>query len=166
MAKETPIINILTFGLPFKLTNQIFNEYQDRIRESNYFIDNVAKYNQLRKYIKTVEILLALSIFHKRVISNLNAAVKFHGPVLDYSNSDIIKIGKYELNTIEKNKILGLIINYNQLMKRYCIPDSLWDYSFTKEFLSKHLQLQLEIKNAENQFKKERRENEEDEVPF
>jgi len=67
--------NIFTYGLPFDLANQIYNEYQDRIREAKYIIDISEKYSPLANSLVTVELLLALSIFHKRVIANLDAAV-------------------------------------------------------------------------------------------
>ena len=71
MSDETPMINILTYRLPYKLTNQIYNEYQSRLKEATYLIKNYEKYRPLNQHIKTVELFLSLSIFHKRVITNL-----------------------------------------------------------------------------------------------
>ena len=133
------MINILTYGLPFKLANQIYNEYQSRLSESKYIIDLSDRYKPLSEYIETVEILLALTIFHKRVISNLDAAVKFYGTVNSYSEVDTIKIGSYNFTGEEKNKILGLTINYNKLQEKFRIPKNLTDYELTKEFLVKVL---------------------------
>jgi len=137
--QKTPMINILTYGLPFKLANQIYNEYQSRLSESKYIIDLSDRYKPLSEYIETVEILLALTIFHKRVISNLDAAVKFYGTVNSYSEVDTIKIGSYNFTGEEKNKILGLTINYNKLQEKFRIPKNLTDYELTKEFLVKVL---------------------------
>ena len=174
MAKETPIINIFTYGLPYDLTHQIYNEFQDRLRETNYILEKADRYSSLKKNFQTVEILLALSIFHKRVIANLDAAVKFHGTVLSYSQSDIIKIGNYELTTDEKNKILGLLMNYRQLMERFNLPETLWDYSLTKEFLLKLINLksdfdyaETQAKNSKGQKNRNKKDNgTEDELPF
>ena len=121
MAKDTPIINILTYKLPYKLANQIYNEYQNRFREANYLIDNIKRYKELKNNKKTVELLLALSIFHKRVITNLDAAVKFYGTVTKYSTAQTIKIGSYDLTGKEKNNILAVVMNYNQLIERFLI---------------------------------------------
>ena len=174
MSKETPIINIFTHGLPYDLTHQIYNEFQDRLREVNYIFDNSKKYNSFKKSYTTVEFLLALSIFHKRVIANLDAAVKFHGTVLAYSQSDTIKIGTYELTTVEKNKILGLLINYKQIMEKFNLPETLWDYTLTKEFLTNLLNIKSNLDYINSQDKKQKRnksdnqksKGEEDEVPF
>ena len=144
--EKTPMINILTYGLPFKLANQIYNEYQSRISELKYIIDLSDRYKPLTEYIETVEILLALTIFHKRVISNLDAAVKFYGTVYSYSEVDTIKIGSYNFTGDEKNKILGLTINYNKLQEKFRIPKNLTDYELTKEFLVKVLSMLSDYK--------------------
>jgi len=82
MAQEkTPIINILTAGTPYKLANQIYNEFQNRFKEAKYFIENFSWYSELSEDIETIEFLLALSIFHKRVVAKLYGAIKFYGTV-------------------------------------------------------------------------------------
>ncbi len=112
MASQTPIINIFTYGLPFDLSNQIYNEYQDRLREADYIIEISPKYSSLNQNKGTVRTLLALSIFHKRVIANLDAAVKFYGTVNSFSEAETISIGRYNYNAEEKNKLLALLITY------------------------------------------------------
>ena len=164
MSGKTPIINILTYGLPFKLANQIYNEYQSRLSEAKYIIDLSERYKPLAEYIETVGILLALTIFHKRIIANLDAAVKFYGTVNSNSDADTIKIGSYDFTGDEKNKILGLTISYNKLRERFRLPQDLNEYELTKEFLVKLLSLLQDSKYDE----KNREENntEEDELPF
>lgn len=147
MEGETQIINILTYHLPFDLSNQIFNEYQSRLKEANYFIDNIKSYKSLKPDIKTVELLLALSIFYKRVIANLDAAVKFYGTVTKYSKADIIKIGSFDLNGEEKNKILAVVMSYNQLIRKFSIPSLLMDYYETKELLKNLINLKTSLNN-------------------
>lgn len=151
--KKTPIINILTSGLPYKLANQIYNEHQSRLSESKYIINLSERYKPLEVYIDTVEILLALTIFHKRVIANLDSAVKFYGTIKSYSDADTIKIGSYKLTGDQKNKILGLTINYNKLKNRFRIPENLNDYELTKEFLVKVLYMLNDFKYGENNSK-------------
>lgn len=75
------------------------------------------------------------------MIANLDAAVKFYGTVNRYSNAETIRIGNYQFTGDEKNKLLGLTINYNNLRKRFGIPDDFVDYTLTKEFLRKCLSL-------------------------
>jgi len=133
---NTPIINIFTYGLPFKLANQMYKEFQDRVKEANFLVENSPRFKFLIDYNETLEILIALSIFHKRVISNLDGAVKFYGTVNSISKADTISMGSYDLTFEEKNKILALLINYRTLIKKFRISENDFDYTETKEFLS------------------------------
>lgn len=133
---STPIINIFTYGLPFKLANQIYKEFQDRVKEANFLVENSARFKFLSDYNETLELLIALSIFHKRVVSNLDGAVKFYGTVNSISKADTISMGSYDLTFEEKNKILALLINYRTLIKKFGISENDFDYTETKEFLS------------------------------
>ena len=151
MDRETPIINILTFHLPYELTNQIYNEFQSRFKEAKYLIDNYKTYKGLQDDLKAVELLLSLSIFHKRVIANLDAAVKFYRAVTTHSQADTIKMGSYDLTGEEKNKILAVVLNYNQLIERFSIPPFVMEYYETKEFLKKLINLKSVLNNASTQ---------------
>lgn len=166
---STPIINIFTYGLPYKLANQIYKEFQDRLKDVHFLIENSIRFKSLVDYKETVELLLALSVFHKRVVSNLDGAVKFYGTVNKYSQADTISMGSYNLTVEEKNKILGLLINYRALIKKFGISEIDFDYNETKEFLS----IVKQLKNTDdygetNQNKNPtgRESDNEDDLPF
>lgn len=165
---STPIINIFTYGLPYKLANQIYKEFQDRLKEVHFLIENSIRFKSLVDYKETVELLLALSIFHKRVVSNLDGAVKFYGTVNKYSQADTISMGSYDLTVEEKNKILGLLINYRELIKKFGISEVDFDYNETKDFLSIVNQLKKIDDYAETKQNKnsKRREDKEDDLPL
>ena len=135
MNKETPIINIITYRLPQKLANQIYKEFQDRFRDAKYLIGKVEPFAILQQDLKTVELLLAFSVFHKRVITNLEAAVTFYETVSRHSDATTIKIGGYDLTYPEKNKLLGVVLSYKKLIKDFSIPPYVMEYEETKEFL-------------------------------
>lgn len=141
MPEESSIINILTYKLPFDLSRQIYNEYQDRLKEIKFITEKSKRYSILNDDIKTVELLLALSIFHKRVISNIDAATKFYNLVTKHGNAQSIKIGNYELDGKEKNLLLAVVLSYNKLIHEYGISPAILDYNLTKEFLDKILLL-------------------------
>lgn len=168
MAKETPIINILTYKLPFELTNQIYNEFQSRFKEAQYLIENYKTYKVLESDKKTVELLLSLSIFHKRVISNFNAAVKFYGTVTSLSEAETIKMGSYDLTGDEKNKILAVVISYNKLIEKFSIPPSIMEYYETKEFLRNLISLKSVSSYGEDETSNGRSGSNktEDDIPF
>ena len=135
---ETPIINIITYGLPGKLARQIYNEFQDRNRQINYFIDSkdYNVFDSLKKEKKTIELLLALSIFHKRVILSYEGAIGFYN-FLNKQKQDLkaIKIGSYDFSNIEKKKISKIIINYKKLLDKFNLSYYLMDYDETIDFL-------------------------------
>lgn len=165
MAKDTPIINILTYQLPYNLANQIYNEFQSRVKEANYLIENYKTYKPLKDSSKTIELLLSLSIFHRRVITNLDGAVKFYGTVTKKGKTDTIRIGSYDLTLEEKNKILAVVINYNQLLEKFSIPPIVMEYHETREFLKKIIMLKSELQNG-NKENREENKNIEDDLPF
>lgn len=146
MTEKTPIINILTYKLPYDISNQIYNEYQSRIREALYLIKNYKTYKILEKDIKTVELLLALSIFYKRIIANFDAAVKFYGTISKMSNADTIKIGSYNLTGEEKNKLLAIVLNYKKIINKYSIQPFMMEYYETREFLKNLITLKSLMK--------------------
>jgi len=148
MRKDTPIINVLTYQLPFNLANQIYNEFQSRVKEANYLIANYKTYKSLKDSSKTIELLLSLSIFHRRVITNLDGAVKFYGTVTKKGKADTIRIGSYDLTLEEKNKILAVVINYNHLLEKFSIPPIVMEYHETREFLKKIIMLKSELQNG------------------
>jgi len=165
MSDETPMINILTYQLPYKLTNQIYNEYQSRLKEASYLIENYITYSALKQDIKTVELFLSLSIFHKRVITILDGAVKFYGTVTKKGQTDTIQIGGYKMTGDEKNKILAVVMNYNQLLEKFSIPPVVMEYFETREFLKKLIVFKMEIENGNNQRKKGKENNDQEEDP-
>jgi hypothetical protein len=171
MSNETPMINILTYQLPYKLTNQIYNEYQSRLKEAIYLIENYETYKPLSENINTVELFLSLSIFHKRVITNLDGAVKFYGTVTKKGQTDTIQIGGYKMTGEEKNKILAVLMNYNQLLEKFSITPVVMEYFETREFLKKLIVYKSDIENGNNQKpkgKEDNKDNQEDDfdLPF
>jgi hypothetical protein len=166
MAKETPIINILTYRLPFELTNQIYNEFQNRFRDANYLIDNYKTYQPLKGNLKTVELFLSLSIFHRRIITNLDGAVKFYGTVTKKGETDTIRIGSYNLTGDEKNKLLAVVLNYQKLLDRFSILPAVMEYYETREFLKKLIALKSNLDNAESQKGSKGSQASEEDIPF
>lgn len=62
MGNETPLINILTYRLPYVLTNQIYNEYQSRLKEAKFLIENYKTYKPLQNDIKIIELFLSINL--------------------------------------------------------------------------------------------------------
>jgi hypothetical protein len=149
-AKEYKIIKIMCYRLPYELSNQVYNEFESRFKEATWLIKNSRYYRNLRNDIKTVELLLALSVFYKRVISNLDAVVKFYGTVNRVSNAEAISIGSYDLDGKEKNKLLAIVMHYKKIQLRFGMPDWVFEYNETKQFLSYIIQYRASFGKKNN----------------
>ncbi|MDD4968551.1 MAG: hypothetical protein PHT07_03885 [Paludibacter sp.] len=173
---NAPIINIITAKLPRELAVKIYNEFQSRSTELVNILEHSEQYNSLGNYIETLKTLLALSVFHKRVICNLEGVDKFSGTISTKKKADItIDIGKYKLTTGEQNKIKAVLINYNELKLKFGIADDYFNYYETYEFLENMLRYQKSFDYDEspdpekeiNKNKRKRKSNQsEDDVPF
>ena len=136
MATEAPlIIRVITSKHPYDLANQIYHEYESRHKDVMYYLFQTEGYASLKKNLKTIELLLGMSIFHKRVIANLDAATKFHKTVTTTSKTDVVEIGRYQFDSSEKNKMLHIILSFRDLKEKYGIADFVFEYNETRDFL-------------------------------
>jgi hypothetical protein len=149
--KEYRIINIICHRLPYDLSNQVYNEFESRYKEVMWLVEHSNYYKRLRYNLKSVEILLALSIFYKRVISNLDAVVKFYGTVQSISQADTIAIGRYDLDSKEKNKLLGIVLHYRAIKQRFGLDDRIFEYYETKDFLKQIIKYRSSFAKKRNQ---------------
>lgn len=140
--------------LPREISNPMYNEYYSRLREVYYIIDNREAYKHLSSYKKSIELILSLSIFYKRVISNMDAATKFASTVFAKSNAKAIKIGTYNLTGSEKNRITAIILNYNNLTEKYGLTSDILSTLETKDLLRKikNLKSQMDFNENNNNF--------------
>lgn len=138
--------------------------------EARFLIEKYKTYAVLEGDIKTIELLFSLSIFHKRVIANLDGAIKFYGTVVNNSNADTIQIGQYNLTNDEKNKILAVVMNYNQLLERYSLSPIFMESDETRDFLKKIIVYKSILEDAEKDKKrpkgKKGKKNDQNDVPF
>ncbi len=116
-------------------------EYQDRIREVNFYLENSQRYSSLRNELRAIELLLALSIFYKRIIANLEGTIKFYGTVTRVSEADTIQIGNYYFTLKEKNNLQALTINYHSILEKYHISENIFNYYDTRDFIESILNL-------------------------
>lgn len=69
---QSPIINILTSGLPGNVTRPIYLEYDNRRRELDRIWANPENHYQvLQGYVSTVEALLAISMCTSLIINSI-----------------------------------------------------------------------------------------------
>lgn len=132
------MIEKFTNDLPYKLSDQITIEYNKRLSDIKYLTSGKFDYyTPLRQHLEAVQLLLAFSIFYKRVVTNFESANKFTTRVMSNSTATAVQLGTYELTQKEIFKIDKVVIEFRQLTQRYSIPTYLFEYLETKEFLRK-----------------------------
>jgi hypothetical protein len=136
--------------LPREISNPMYNEYNNRLKEINYIIENRESYFNLREYRRTIELILSLSVFYKRVISNLDAATKFAGTVFKNSPAIAIKIGTYNLTGSEKNRMIAIVMSYNSLIEKYNITQDILTTVETKDLIKKIKNLKYQLDRNED----------------
>ena len=134
--------------LPREISNPMYNEYYNRLKEINYILENRDAYKSLIQYRKTIELILSLSIFYKRVIANMDAATKFAGTVFNNSPAIAIKIGTYNLTGSEKNRITAIVMNYNSLIEKYSLTHDMLATTETKDLIKKIKNLKWQLDNG------------------
>ena len=145
--------------LPREISNPMYNEYYNRLKEINFILENRDAYKHLLKYKKTIELILSLSIFYKRVIANMDAATKFAGIVFNNSTASAIKIGTYNLTYNEKNRITAIVMSYNSLIEKYSLSHDILAAAETKDLIKKIKNLKWQLDNVKNNDVKNNDEN-------
>lgn len=136
------VIKILTFKLNYDTANLIFNEYQDRLREMNYLLDNYKYYKNLIGKRKAIETLLALSIFYKRLIANFEGFLDFSN-TLHRNQVNQISIGNKKFDKKELTALYFIHKDFLEMMEKFNVSYSLFDYNETKEFLKNIIDYRL-----------------------
>ena len=135
----SPIINILTSGLPGNVTRPIYLEYNSRRREiDRIWANSENHYQMLQDCVSTVEALLAISIFYRHVMGHMQGAVSFY----KYVNKEFgmekecaIKVGEMLLDSEQQRHLLSAIINFSQIQNKYQLAPAFFEYSETVQFL-------------------------------
>lgn len=128
------MIKFFCYQIPRDVSQPMYAEYNNRMTEVKYLLGHKL-YAKLHQHIELIELLLAMSVFYKRVITNLDSATKFSNTVFNSSKAEYIKIGTYEMTPLESRRIYAVVQNYRQLMVKYHIPEGVINYTETKDFL-------------------------------
>lgn len=144
---EGALIRYLTYQLPYDVAKQLFNEYEARLKEIDWLLDHSNSFVEIRQNKKTIELLLAISIFHKRVLSNLDSASKFYSLVTRNSEAEAVRIGTYDLTRTERNRLLAAVLKFNEIISEFNISPTFMNYNTTREFLTNVKRM----KNAETE---------------
>lgn len=137
---ESELINIFCHKLPGDISRAVHNEYTNRwdeIKRIWEFPQN--RYGILKRHSSTIQHLLAMSIFYRRLLCGLDGACDFYNAVKRSSRNsehNVIIIGKYKLDSREYKKLQSIRISFQKLKEKYDIDDYFFDYVETYEFLN------------------------------
>ena len=137
---EQNIIKILCKKLPGDVSRAVYNEYNSRWSE----IEQVWNYPQnryklLQKHESTIQLLLAMSTFYRRVLNGFDGARDFYKTVSNNSGTKTefaICIGQFKLNFKQYCKLQAVQISFCKLKDKFGISNSFFKYNETYEFLN------------------------------
>lgn len=134
---DSVLINILCYKLPGDVSRAVHNEYESRWSEIKHIWEYPHnRYKLLESYSSTVQHLLAMSTFYRRVLSGMDGACDFYKTITKDSTSErSIAIGSYRLDKAEYNKMLNIHITFRKLRERYGIEENFFEYAETEKFL-------------------------------
>lgn len=121
----------------------MYNEYQYREKELTYLITTYTKRYKWIEDVEFIKLLLAMSIYYRRIIAQLDASINFTDRIFKLDDGKGVLIGTYELNKGEIENIKKAVNNFNAIMRRFYIHLYLFDYDDVKMFLfkiKKHLE--------------------------
>ncbi len=130
------MIKLFCKGLPYKISKQLYSEFDIRKKDAYYLMKNIEKYKTLRPDSDLVELIIAMSIFYKRVISNLESFSTFSDNIfLLNKECKVINIGKYFHSKTNNSELKNIIKPFYAICSKYDICVSMFDYLETKELL-------------------------------
>ena len=139
------MIRRFCYKLPREVSIQMYSEYERKMKEIQFQL-NYPHNLFIKEDLLVIEMILALSLFNKHVINNLDAANKFAGSVFKKSTAESIRIGKYELTPKEQRHLYAIVRNFQDLITEFSIPNYIFQTFETKDFLK---EIRSYKKNAE-----------------
>ncbi|MCL4637738.1 MAG: hypothetical protein M5Z89_02015 [Olivibacter sp.] len=130
------MIEIFTNNLPFESGKKLNEEFR-RLKQEILYILNNYKYANLSIVddLNTIEFLLALAVFHRRVIANIESANSFTGFIFKNSTAEAVLIGDYELNISERHRLYAVVTRFRSLLQHNNISQKLLEYEDVNAFI-------------------------------
>lgn len=137
MPEKNTLINILTYKLPAAVAQPICREYDWRRLEIQKVLNHgYERYAVLRGFERTIDALLALSLFYRHVLANFEGASEFYVNINKGQQVELpVRIGNFTLNQKERNRLQAIHIRYSEIMAKYQIGPRFFEYAETIDFL-------------------------------
>lgn len=134
---KSSIINILCYELPAVVAQPMHREYESRVVEIERILGKPGNnYQILNGYESTVLSLLAISLFYRHIFGHILGASEFYSKInKDKETEHPIRIGNGIFNKEEQNRILGAMITFESIRRKFQISSSFFDFSETLQFI-------------------------------
>ena len=146
---NSPILNILTKGLPGAVTHPLYLEYNSRKREVDNVMAKYENYKILQDYSSTIDALLSMCLFYRHVMGHLQGATSFYASVNKGREKECpIKIGSSILDKKQQGHLWSAVIKFSQIQDKYQLSPHFFEFSETIQFLRNCKEL-FEVKEYE-----------------
>ncbi len=146
------MIRIFCKGLPFELSRVLFTEYKSRKGEIDYQISHDrAFYERYIENIDTVYLILAMSIYYKRVVAQLDAISTFQNNLRDRWKIGIVRIGDTLLTSEDEMSLSAYSGDFHRIMNHFNLPIWLFDWSDSVHFLRNIVMLYDHLKRLDRE---------------
>ncbi len=140
-SNSSPLINILSYGLPGAVTHPLYLEYKSRKRElERIMAEPNNNYQEMVKYAETVDSLLAVCLFYRHVMGHLQGATSFYYSVNKQCTKEVerpIRVGRCVLDKEQQGHLFSAVLSFSSIRARYQLDSTLFDFSETIQFLRK-----------------------------
>ena len=130
------MIRMFCKELPRTLSQLLYNEYQVARKDLDFLLQTYPKTYKWIDDPEVIQLLLALSIFYRRVIAQLESAMSFSKRLFNLNVSHI-EIGVDHIDHVQVEKMSKTVSEFYGLLKGFSIHTDLFDYYDLREFLSK-----------------------------
>ena len=139
------MIKLFCKGLPWNLSQLLYAEYQNRLKEFRFLLENFPnKYRWIEDH-EPVELILAMSIFYRRVIAQFDAAKDFTVSLLKRSECVGVSFGQFTLDENQADSLSKIVNGFSYLLYKFGLDEDLFDYDDVEGFLIQ-LKRRLEVR--------------------
>jgi uncharacterized protein Smg (DUF494 family) len=133
------MIKIFCKGLPKKLSESLFNEYQYSYKQLNFLLTRYKnKYrwiHEVDKDLETTQLMLAMSIYYRNIIAHYDSIEGFTNRIINNEYCEGLVIGNAEIRELDREEINLVVRKFKQIMIKFAIPSSMFAYSDMTQYL-------------------------------
>lgn len=131
------MIKLFCKNLPSNISRQLYFEYKNLEKELIFLLSTYKKKYNWIKDIDTIKLLLAMSIYYKRVIAPLESVSDFYLNLNKLNDVDGIVLGNDELKRVAFIKIEDIVNKFFRILRIFGLSTKIFEYYNISIFLDK-----------------------------